>query len=148
VWAECIFVDPIADLAVLCEPDNQELSAEAEAYQRLIGEAVPFNLGRLRFTRPRGAAGPRQAVSGARMLSLDGDWFTCAIRSLGRSLLIEDATQPIRSGMTGSPIILPDGSAVCVVCISSGSSCADHREGGPNPLLFANLPAWLVREVL
>jgi hypothetical protein len=25
VWAECLFVDPIADLAVLGAPDSQEL---------------------------------------------------------------------------------------------------------------------------
>jgi hypothetical protein len=57
--------------------------------------------------------------------------------------------------MSGSPIILPDGSAVGVVCISSGTILPDgsagsegDREGGPNPLLCANLPTWLVREAI
>lgn len=36
IWAECVFVDPIADIAVLGSPDNQELSEEAEAYDALI----------------------------------------------------------------------------------------------------------------
>jgi hypothetical protein len=35
VAAECIFVDPVSDLAVLTSPDNQELSAEADAYDAL-----------------------------------------------------------------------------------------------------------------
>ena len=29
VWAECIFVDPIRDIAVLAEPDNQELPKQS-----------------------------------------------------------------------------------------------------------------------
>src|SRR5262249_2008888 len=112
---------------------------------------TPFTIGRLRFRRPRRRLQngtviplPRKAVSDARMLSLDGEWFSCRIRSLGRALWIEDAAQPIRSGMSGSPIILPGGSAVGVVC----TSIEGKLEGGPNPLLFAGLPAWLVREAL
>jgi len=31
VWAECRFVDPIADIAVLGQPDNQTFFAEAAA---------------------------------------------------------------------------------------------------------------------
>src|SRR4051812_32902565 len=29
VWAECVFIDPVDDLAVLASPDNQELGEEA-----------------------------------------------------------------------------------------------------------------------
>jgi hypothetical protein len=35
VWAECLFVDPITDIAVLGSPDNQELYDEAVAYEKL-----------------------------------------------------------------------------------------------------------------
>src|SRR5260221_2874521 len=35
VWAECIFVDPIADIAGLWSPDGQELYEQAEAYDAL-----------------------------------------------------------------------------------------------------------------
>jgi len=86
--------------------------------------------------------GNREATSEALMLSLDGEWFSCRITSVGSLLWIEDAAQPIRSGMSGSPVILPDGSAVGVVCVS----VEGQREGGPNPMLFANLPAWLARD--
>jgi hypothetical protein len=36
VWTECLFVDPVADIAVLDTPDTQELSDEAGAYERLV----------------------------------------------------------------------------------------------------------------
>ena len=47
VWAECFFVDPVADLAVLGSPDNQALWGEAEAYNALTERAVPLPIGQL-----------------------------------------------------------------------------------------------------
>jgi hypothetical protein len=37
IAAECLFVDPVADIAVLGEPDNQALPEAAEAYGILTG---------------------------------------------------------------------------------------------------------------
>jgi hypothetical protein len=133
VSAECVFIDPIADLAALGEPDMPEQPERSTAYLRLTEMATPFPLGSLRFD-PSG-----QAVSAACVLSLGGAWFSCRVMSMGRSLWIEAAAQPICGGMSGSPIILPDGRAVGVVYQGG------DRESGPNPLLTANLPAWLAR---
>src|SRR4026208_1891700 len=36
VYAECLFVDPVADIAVLGEPDAQELDKQYEAYCDLM----------------------------------------------------------------------------------------------------------------
>jgi len=36
VWAACLFVDPIADIAVLGQPDNQVLIDEAAAFDALM----------------------------------------------------------------------------------------------------------------
>ena len=36
VWTEVLFVDPVADIAVLGEPDGQELFDECEAYFQLL----------------------------------------------------------------------------------------------------------------
>ena len=36
VWATCLFLDPIADIAVLGQPDDQELSDETEAFEKLV----------------------------------------------------------------------------------------------------------------
>jgi hypothetical protein len=38
VWAACLFVDPIADIAVLGQPDNQQLSDQADAYNQLVDD--------------------------------------------------------------------------------------------------------------
>ena len=42
VWAECLFADPIADIAVLGSPDNQELFDQAEAYELLVESLTPI----------------------------------------------------------------------------------------------------------
>src|SRR5438105_838621 len=32
IWAECLFADPVADIAVLGEPDSQDLYDQCEQY--------------------------------------------------------------------------------------------------------------------
>src|ERR1700676_4429023 len=44
VWAECLFADPIADLAVLGSPDNQVLFDEADAYEALVDDLPSFRI--------------------------------------------------------------------------------------------------------
>jgi Trypsin-like peptidase domain len=130
VWAECVFVDPVADLAVFYEPDSQALGDRARAYRELTDSATTFALGKL----------PPYTTSDAMMLSLDDEWFACRVTRVRHSLWIENAAQSILPGMSGSPIILPDGSAVGVVCVGDGVQV------GPNPMLSAFLPAWLVHD--
>jgi hypothetical protein len=36
IWAECVFADPVADIAVLSEADGKELSDKWETYGELI----------------------------------------------------------------------------------------------------------------
>src|SRR5262249_14804645 len=36
VWAQCMFADPVADIAVLGQPDNQALDKRADAYDALV----------------------------------------------------------------------------------------------------------------
>jgi hypothetical protein len=36
VCAECLFVDPVADIALLGPPDSQDLGEQHEAYERMI----------------------------------------------------------------------------------------------------------------
>ena len=90
------------------------------------------------------------AISGtsaceARMLSLDGEWFSCQIACPRDLLWFDQAAQPVIGGMSGSPIVLPDGSAVGVVC-ASDSGHSSGRTGGPNPMLAAHLPGWLLEQ--
>ena len=39
---ECVFVDPVADLAVLAAPDGQVFFEEAEMYEALTSRCTPF----------------------------------------------------------------------------------------------------------
>ena len=157
VTAECVFLDAIADIAVFGAPDAQEEAYKAEAYEALTGE-VAFKIGKMparqKNTRPAYASSlgpiPQQtwlgpSTSEARMPSLDGEWFSCRVTSNGGPLWFDQAAQPVIGGMSGSPIVLPDGRAVGVVSTAE-SSHSGGREGGPNPMLAAHLPGWLLAE--
>jgi hypothetical protein len=141
VTAQCVFLDPIADIAVFGTPDTQDRYKEARAYEELTGEAA-FKIGKLPHQKSARKWPPPS--SEAYMLSLDGEWFPCRVMCPGDSLWFEQAAQPVIGGMSGSPIVLPDGSAVGVVSTSE-SSHSGGREGGPNPMLAANLPGWLLQ---
>ncbi len=134
VWAECLFVDPIGDIAVLRSPDNQVLWNEAEKYESLTAtvEALPVS------DAPK--HGP------ALLLSRAGRWFGCIAEHFGGPLWLRAAAQAIVGGMSGSPILANDGSAIGVLCTSSGSG-RKHTEGGPNPRLSTCLPGWFLRDI-
>src|SRR5260370_15559083 len=42
VWAHILFVDPVADIAVLGAPDGQVLSEQADTYEALMASAHPL----------------------------------------------------------------------------------------------------------
>ena len=162
VSAECVFVDPIADIAVFGTPDTQDRWEEAQAYEELTGEVEAFRIGKMPARQSRRSPSRIVTMSGerpvikasrflepsaceARMLSLDGEWFSCQISCPRDLLWFDQAAQPVIGGMSGSPIVLPDGSAVGVVCTSEGGH-SDGRAGGPNPMLAAHLPGWLLEQ--
>jgi hypothetical protein len=138
VWAECLFADPIGDIAVLGQPNNQELTDEAEKYEALMEATTPFAI----------SDAPTECQ--ARLLGLDGQWFRCAVQHINDGpLWVSKAMKGIAGGMSGSPIVADDGSAIGIVCTSSGGIDLDkHTEGGPNPRLINNLPGWLLRELM
>ena len=100
VLAECAFVDPVADLAVLRSPDNQELSEEADAYEALLEPMAPLEVADV---------GGREVLG--QLLSLKGSWFSCTLQHRGGPFWIKDAKQPIQSGMSGSPILAANGAS-------------------------------------
>jgi hypothetical protein len=42
VFVECLFVDPVSDIAVLGSPDDQALGNEADAYEELLEPIKPL----------------------------------------------------------------------------------------------------------
>jgi hypothetical protein len=133
VWAECKFVEPVSDLAVLGQPDNQALSEPAEAYDELMESVTPLEI----------------AIPGKEgwLLSLDGIWFRCTVSFSGPALALTNMEGLFTAGMSGSPIVSPEGAAVGVAC-RGGESGGRHSEIiGPQPSLAGNLPGWLLAEL-
>ena len=127
VSAECLFADPIADVAVLGPPDSQDFSAESEAYDAFVEPVKPLKIG----------AAPEDGDGWT--LSLDCHWCRCTVWHQDGPLWLSGT--PIEAGMSGSPVIAEDDSAIGVVCLSTGG-LGTHTEGGPNPHLAICLPAW------
>jgi len=139
VWAECLFVDPIADIAILGEPDGQTLGDECEAYRELVDAAATLRI----------VEAPEDGP--AMMLSLDKRWLPCRVWHYGGPLWTSGAKAV--SGMSGSPIITEDDHAIGIVC-STGLETTDliqnqrfeqeHPSEGPHARLMRFLPAWLL----
>jgi hypothetical protein len=126
VSADCVYVDPISDIVVLGTPNSEEAHDEVDAYAALIEP--------LALLRPGDAA---LTETPAYLIALDGHLIDCTVHHLGGPLLIENATDEIVPGMSGSPILSREGAAIGVVSQS-------HRTQGMSPRLIANLPGWLL----
>jgi hypothetical protein len=68
VWAECLFADPIGDVAVLGPPGDQQLGDEFDAYETLVDAAATLPI----------ADAPQEGP--AWLLLLDGRWCRCTVR--------------------------------------------------------------------
>lgn len=131
VWADCLFVDPVGDVAILGSPDNQELGEQADAYAILVEQAVPLRIADVVLDEP------------VWLLSLDGVWFESPADHLGMDLILSQTSQPIRGGMSGSPIV-QRGAAVGLVSNSHGGRDHERHHEGYEPRLVRHLPGWLL----
>ena len=133
VSTECLFADPISDIAVLGGPDSQQLPEQAEHYDALMAmvTALPIS------DTPKRAAGW--------LLSLDGRWNRCEVRHNDGPLWLFHVREGIVSGMSGSPILSEDRAAIGVVCAGGGTPGETHTDGGPNARLVYNLPTWVLK---
>jgi hypothetical protein len=127
VSAECLFVDPIADLAVLGAPDNQGMCDENKQYEALTWAMTPLRIAKAGEDTP------------AFLLSLDLRWLACRVENIGGTLWITRAKRV--GGMSGSPIIDKDGRAIGVICTGSESENIDYD--GPHTQLMRSLPRWM-----
>jgi trypsin-like peptidase len=132
VWTECLFVDPVGDIAVLGPPDSQELREQDDRYQSLLAALEPIGI----------ADAPAKGV--AWLLSKENRWFSCEAQHQSGPLSL-NAEQDIVPGMSGSPIVDDEGRAIGICCTHSSLEDGTSRESGPNPRLMHNLPFWAVR---
>jgi hypothetical protein len=131
-----VFLDPIADIAVLTETDDHW-----EEFNALVAPRRPFAVADI------GNDGAR-----AWLMSLAGKWTPCRARPVpGGALVLSEAS--IVGGMSGSPIVLDNGAAIGVVALGHGGGVAEllgkrpHTEGGPEPRLACHLPGWLLNDL-
>jgi hypothetical protein len=117
VMAECLFVDPVADIAVLGPPDCQKYWNEADAHNDLVEELAPL---------PVIDASNEKAVW---LLSLDGQWFRADVRITSSNLIFPGVDT--EGGMSGSPVVTDEGAAIGIVA-------STHT----NPRLIQTLPVW------
>ena len=134
VCAECVFVDPIDDVAVFGSPDNQELSEQADAYEALLDAATPLAIGDIAISRK---AAP------ARLIDLAGKMMACTAQHVGGPLWIEKGAVGIVAGMSGSPVLDLAGRAIGVVS-QSGGTLETAPTSGTAPRLVASLPGKLL----
>jgi len=134
VSTECLFADPVADIAVLGCPDNQVLFDEANAYDELVEGAPALRIGDARSGR-----GWLLALSGKR-------WLQTTLSIFNGTFLETGPTEP---GMSGSPILNDAGKAVGIVAIGSESEAdgvQKNGRAGPQPILSRSLPGWMLSE--
>jgi hypothetical protein len=128
IWAECLFVDPVSDIALLGEPDGQSLCEQWERYDEFLTETKPLTI-----------RTPRADTEDAWLCSLDGHLFRCKADS-GKRIRVWDAAEGTRGGMSGSPIVGSDGKATGVFCFGTSKDGEDFRQGGPQP--FGPVPCF------
>jgi hypothetical protein len=136
IAAECVFADPISDLAVLGAPDGLYDESQGDAYFDLTETVVPLPVGK--------PAGER-----AWLLTLDDpEWFECRIDGEAVQLRLRDASKGILGGMSGSPILNDSGQAIAVVSTLTrkvGDTAEDASDACPSVSMA--LPHWLWHEV-
>ena len=123
IAVECIFADPIADVALLWGPGEQVLHEEREAWRNFIKrpalEFAPITPTPVRPTT-------------VRLLDLTGEWYEVDLQSTHTSLF---GSFNMKGGMSGSPFL--DGDDMVVGLVSIDRTC---------PRLPHTLPLWVVRE--
>ena len=121
IWAECRFVDPVTDLAVIGRPDVRS------AWDNVIEMVQPLELDTRRPTR-------------GWVLSLDRQWVPCTIQITRHGgLMVKALAGGIQGGMSGSPILSDNGRVVGVVSITGN---------WPQAHLPSALPRWLARQLM
>ncbi len=153
ISAECVFVDPTRDIAVLASPDGGEFPDEAEAYDQLVfHESSALRVGDLpesSSTWVRNRMKRNERLATVWLLHLDNEWLHCSAKTQsGCGIWLSEATKSLASGMSGSPCLSVDGAAVGVFGNTVGATgLEDHREGGPQARLTQSLPGWLLRKI-
>ena len=125
MWTECVFADPIADVAVLGPPDSQSVLEPYEGYLCLTLSTIPMAIGDI---------AAYETPTPARLIGLDGQFIGCTVQHFGGQLLIEDTTEAIKPGMSGSPLLDATGAAIGVLSKASATVLLHPEAPANQPL--------------
>jgi S1-C subfamily serine protease len=138
VTVECLFVDPVADLAVLGAPDDDE------AFDAFFKTVPVLPVGTVELSG-RPTALPQEAFldtprgeCDAWLFSLVGEWFRCHVVARSRAMMTASTADCIQAGMSGSPIVDDNGRTIGVVASDVNA---------PQPCLATQLPGWLLKSL-
>lgn len=133
VYATVLFYDPIADLAVLGQPDNQSLCTEADEYENLLAEYIPL---RIAVPRKNGRGFVYDVTGTAQPITYrcwQGSYKTPWVHVEGFTFM---------AGMSGSPIFNTHGQAIAAV--STSGSLGNI----PSPCLSEAIPSRIRLRIL
>ena len=114
VEAQCLFVDPIANIAAL-GPPGEEGSDRFNAYQKVVNDARTLVI----IDAPD--RGP------ARILALEGRWVEIVVERRGYTLVAQPR-EFFAPGVSGSPIVSAGGNAIGVARL--GKETGDDAASG------------------
>jgi hypothetical protein len=134
VAAECLFVDPVADIAVLGDPNGEGFEEQADAYRDLVDSAAILSI-----SKP-----PTRSANGW-VLELDGTWISTRLRFLSAIYGTILEIGPTKAGMSGSPILNEWGRAIGLVSLGIGTIHEEQR-APRQPILARDLPGKFLAE--
>lgn len=144
--AEVVAVEPIADIAVLAQPDDQVFDADSDAFARWCESAQPVELS---FETLK-ANTSRQVF----IYSHHGTWIAATVRRYGMpgaptsGRVFIEATQQIEGGTSGGPIVDAEGRLVGLVSFSNELDDNDDEPcTGMLPLVHLALSAWVLGRI-
>lgn len=127
LYATVLFYDPIADVAVLGQPDEQMLSQDAEAYEQLLSSHAEAYEQLLQSYTPLVIIEPLERGPGV-VYDLQMERRSveyCCWQGMWKAPWVRVEGFPFESGMSGSPVLDEQGRALAVVSAGNdkGSAC-------------------------
>ena len=136
--AQPVFLDPLADIALLGALDSQEFSKEVSHYEAWCEAILPIPLSEADF--------PFDSPIPISVYTHRGQWIrgTVCQMSYDANALAWIMTTQIEGGTSGSPIVTDDGLIVGVVSHTNetGAECM-----GLTPRPHLTLPGWALRQI-
>jgi len=132
-------VEPVSDIAVLGEADDQELPEDSQQFQTFRDSTEPVKISRMRFKT--------EEEYEVYMLDLQLNWIKGKLIRFGifkhYSVIPINTEGEIEGGCSGGPIVNSDGQIIGVVANFSGDGYQ-----GMIPIAHLALPYWVRKRIL